>query len=375
MINIIKKTLIRFNLLSNQNIYVIIDWGASGLAFLTTWFVYQSSEDLTQLGYGGWLLNVLMTSLFISAAAQYYAMFRNETVINTFIRFLPVLVIESIVLGFILDFKGQLIVTAALFANVLFAAFRGNLLGNHKMAQGALCNAAEQGLRFIALVILVKSQVSFGTAILLNNLIAYFITASVVVVILIRKKETKISWRIDKQVFFYAGILVIINVLSSGDVLSLKNAAYVGEFVLVKPWGQIFLVLLLPLINILLVKHKHKENYIGVLLFIVTMFVGYSSVALLLGGWISRLVFGFEVSSTLLILAVIVEHLAIGFILVVLYKMLYSGKIVLHNVVPVIIGLLLMLILPSTGLDLNYFIVFPIIFSIVALINYKFLLS
>lgn len=367
------KRIQKKNIINNQNLYVLLDWGASGVAFLTTWLVYQSSTSLNELGYGGWLLNVMMTALFVSAAAQYYAMFHEETVLEVYLKFIPVIIIEIMFLGTILDLKGQLIIGVALMANVLFASYRGHLLGNHKMAQGAICNATEQVLRFAFLLLFIKKGMAYGTAILTNNLAAYVISALVVVGILVKSKVEKPKLRFDRQILFYALMMVMINTLSSADVLALKRSSYVGEFVLIKPWGQIFLVLVLPLINIILVRHKHKEKYGNVIALIGGLFVTYSLVGLVAGKWISQLVFGYSVSSTWLIFLVILEHLFIGLILVVLYKMLHGGKIILINVLPVLICLLLIFIFPMTPLQLNYFYVFPVILGVAAIINIDYL--
>lgn len=361
-------------IISNQNLYVLLDWGASGVAFLTTWLVYQSSSDLTELGYGGWLLNVMMTALFVSAAAQYYAMFNNESVLTVYVKFVPVIIIEVLFLGTILDIKGQIIVGIALMANVLFAAYRGHLLGNHKMAQGAICNATEQVLRFTFLLLFLKKGMAYSTAILSNNLAAYVITALIVVILLFKTKGLNLELKFDKKIIFYAVMMIMINTLSSADVLALKRSSYVGEFVLIKPWGQIFLVLVLPLINILLMRHKHKEKYGNIIALIGVLFLSYSAVALVAGKWISQLVFGYSVSSTWLIFLVILEHLFIGLILVVLYKMLHGGKMILINVLPVLICILLIFMLPMTPLQINYFYVFPIILGIAAILNIDYLL-
>jgi hypothetical protein len=356
--------------INKNSMYILFDWSASAISFLTLWYIYRSSKDIVELGYGGWLLNVFMTALFISSAAQYYAMFRSKGILNTYIQFVPILVIEIVILAFVVDFESLIIIGVALLSNVLFASFRGHLLGTNRMAEAAIGNIVEQLLRFAFLVILIKSNIQLSKALLLNNLLAYICTMLFVVVYVIVIIEYKsFKFYFDKEVFWYAIVIAIINFIMSGDILSLKNTANMGDFVLVKPWGQIFLVLLMPLINILLVKLKQRESYINILIMIAIIFVGYMGVGLVFGNSISRLVFGFEVSSSYHISAVILEHLFIGFILVLMYKSLSERIFEKKLIISIVFGLIVLFTSPMIVPGINYFILCPLIFGIIALVN------
>lgn len=357
-------------IINRSSVYIVLDWAASGVSFLTLWYVYRSSRDITELGYGGWLLNVFMTALFISSAAQYYAMFRNKGVLNSYVRFLPILLIEIIFLAFVIDYGSLLIIAIALLSNVLFAAFRGHLLGTNRMAEAALGNIIEQLLRFGFLVLLIKSQIVLSKALLLNNLLAYICTMLFVVGYIIYIKEFRtFKLSFDKDVIWYAVVVALINFIMSVDVLTLKTSSSMGEFVLVKPWGQIFLVLLMPLINLLLVRLKEHKNVINILITISFTFIGYIGIGCFLGDSISKLVFGFRVSSTYHILAVIIEHLFIGVILVLMYQALFERIFKKRLFISIVVGLIILILSPKLVPTINYFIFCPIIFGCIMVIN------
>lgn len=368
------KKIKRESLASNKKIYLLLDWTASGLAFLNTWYIYRSASNLRELGKSGWLLNLLLTSLFISGAAQYFSMFRSKGTFNTYIAFFPILVLEIIGLRFVVGGFYHLLISVSLLANVLFASFRGHLLGTEKMPQAALCNISEQGLRFIAIFVLIQMNVRLDIALLLNNVIAYIISTMAVLIYIIYHKQYEkidINYKSFMETFWYSIIHILIYILMSGDVLALRQVSAVGEFVLIKPWGQILIVMLMPLINIYLVNLKNKEKTKSILYMIAGIFTIYSVVGLVAGDYISRLVFGFSVSTTYYILAVVVEHFFVAFILVVVYKVLYENSYNLRVILSVIAGIIFIFVTAALDVGNYVFIIYPVVYSQVLFINIR----
>lgn len=371
--NLISKVL--STLIEPDHLYILMDWFASGVSFLTMFALYRFAPNIDALGNGSWLLNVFATSLFVSAASQYYSMFRKTKALETVVAFMPILILEGIVLFLMMDFKYFVVIFPAVFLNAFFAAFRGSLFGQGRMVLGAFLNMVEQVLRFAFFLGLVKLSFSLEMSILLNNLLAYIITTSMVFIFFYRELKPKtLSIKFDRSIILYSIVFVMINLIMSGDMLLLKGTTWMGSFALIKPWGQIIIVVSTPFINIILKKYLHKEPMGFVLtLFAVTMGI-YAIINIGFGDKISNLVFGYSIESRWFIASVILEHLLISIGIIIVYKMLLDEVINIKFIISFVLMVILFVINIKVFMWVSPFVIYPLGLALMLLVNRKLLL-
>ena len=361
--------------LEPDHLYILMDWFASGVSFLTMFALYRVSPNIEALGNGSWLLNAFTTSLFVSAAAQYYSMFRKTKAMETVIAFMPILILEGIILFFIMDFKYFIIIYPAVFLNAFFASFRGSLFGQGRMVFGAFLNMIEQVLRFSFFLALVYMSFSLEISILLNNLLAYVITTGMVFIFFHKELKIKeISIKFDKTIIIYSIVFVVINLIMSGDMLLLKNTSWMGSFALIKPWGQIIIVVSTPFINIILKKYLHKEPMGFVLILFATTMGIYALINIGFGDKISELVFGYSIESRLHIASVIIEHLFISIGIIMVYKMLLDERINVTFIISFMVTVIVFVLNIRVFMWVSPFVIYPCGLAAMLLVNRKLLL-
>ncbi|MEN8905069.1 MAG: hypothetical protein ABF289_03825 [Clostridiales bacterium] len=351
-----KKILRKFKLLSVNNRYIVFDWLASSISFICTWYIYHESADLKSLGNNGWLLSLLTTSLFVSSAAQYYIMFRKQNIFLTYLYFLPIMLVEILILNFLVSGIYLILIAVSLLTNVFFAAFRGSFMAKGEFPKAAICNVLEQVFRFIAIIILSVLGFSLGKSLLIGSLIVYSTSTLVVLIFLLYKKEyknIKLSTIGFKDSFKFAIVSMGIYILMNGDVLSLKNFDIKGQFVLLKPWGQVFIVILTPLINLFLWNLENNKSVKGIYYTVITIFLGFSFTAVLFGQQINQLLFNKSNTSNLLSEIIIIEHLFIALVLAILYRIL-DLRVNYSKALQIVIFSVLSLVLMPHILEGNY---------------------
>jgi O-antigen/teichoic acid export membrane protein len=321
-----KKILRKFQILSVSKKYIVFDWIASSISFICTWYIYHESSDMESLGHNGWVLSLLTTSLFVSSAAQYYMMFRKQNLFYTYLYFLPIMIIEIIILSFLVQGIYLILISISLLSNVFFAAFRGSFMAKGEFPKAAICNILEQLLRLILIFILAISGLSLSKSLLLGSSIVYIALTTIVLLYKVYKKdykETIFNKNGFKEAFKFAIVSVGIYILMNGDVLSLKNFSEIkGQFVLLKPWGQVFIVVLTPLINLFLWKLENNKSTKSIYLSVLALFLTFSFSGMFFGKEINILLFNKSDTSNVLIEIIIIEHLFIALILAILYRIL-----------------------------------------------------
>ncbi|MFZ5596266.1 MAG: hypothetical protein ACOY31_04555 [Bacillota bacterium] len=314
----------------NEKKYVFLDWSVSGINFLIVQVIYRYSSGMDSLGEAGWLLNLLTTSLFVSAAAQYLMMFRSRGIWETYFSFMPVLAVEIAFLSTQVPLDLWVLLSVSLIANLLFACYRGSLMSAGKLFTAAKWNLTEQVCRFCFLYGLILGGTIPGNALFLSTASAYIIMGSVVTVLLFSSgirpgfSMTGINYELFRDTFWFSFIHAGIYLATNVDVLALKHFPERNQFVLLKPWGQILFTALFPLVNVYLTKLKYnKKRESRITIFYIIGFSSvYSAVMLLFGRSINWFLFHKELSSTGLLLAVILEHFFLIFMVIKLYNIL-----------------------------------------------------
>ena len=321
--------------------YVLIDWMASAIGFLTVMIVYRTSDSTDHLGYSGWLLNLLTTSLFVSAAAQYYSMLRNQSLKSMYLAFLPIVIAEGLVLSLIVSPAECLLLVAILLLNVWFAIFRGRLMRDGWLMKGALWNFSEQLLRVASLLVLCYGfRISSDRALLYATVFAYATCSFSSLAVMLKSDRRSGFSKLQKEdlaeIVQYSVIHMGIYLLSSLDVLVCKwYPERKAELVLLKPWGQALFVATTPFINLYLNRLRRRESARDVFQVWVLLYVLYLVGVFLFATPVSRLLFGHEVSVWSALLLVI-EHVFLSFVIAFFYRSLQKregyGKIMLATV-------------------------------------------
>lgn len=322
-----KNKFSKFDIFNIPKGYVILDWSGSAFSFFNTLYIYRQSKDITSLGNSGWILSLLMTSLFISGATQYYAMFKNKGIYTTYLTFFPIIIVEIMFLSIVTNGTSLILIAICLIANVFFSAFRGDLMGHGKLQTASIWYMLEQVLRLLFIIFLTNIGMIINEAILFSSTIVYISLALAIIIILIYKNiEFKVNISIENigEAVWYSFVHIGIFFALNGDVLSLKNLSIIkGDFVLIKPWGQVLAIIFTPLINIFLLSIKNNNSTTKIKYAMGLVFTVYSLTAFFVGAPLTYMIFGKHVYSSLFILLVIIEHLFIVLIVTMLYRSLY----------------------------------------------------
>lgn len=315
-----------------NSVYVLTDWAASGISFLSLMAIYRYCGDMNALGEAGWLLNLLLTCLSIPVAAQYTIILRDYNVWNTYISFIPLVLVEILFLATRVEHIYLIIIATCLFSAMMSACFRGFLIGRGQLSTAARWNFVEQLGRFFFVLLAIKTGIKPDIALLISPLASYIITSvSSFFILKIKFRHpapslSEIKFVFSEAIWFsviHGGIYLITNV----DVLALKGHPDKNQFVLLKPWGQILYSAILPFINIYLTKMKDKarESFF-VLIYIFLFFILYCIVMYTGVNRISSFIFNKEVIVESLVFAVILEHFFLCFLVIQLYRLLYKQK-------------------------------------------------
>jgi O-antigen/teichoic acid export membrane protein len=313
----------------SEKVYVVFNWTASIVAFLSMMMIYRFSPSISAAGNNGWLLMLLNASLFVSAAAEYYVLFRNKEIVYAYMMFLPIIVIEILLLFWIVDFFIWVFISICIISNVFVAAFRGHFMAQRKLTMSSVITMCEQICRGILVMLFILFGNEITISIVVSSGIVYLFMASIVFIYVFRKEPMELKISVFNKENFMDGIkfsLVCLGIyfLMNGDALALKNviSELKGEFNLLKPWGQIVLTILMPFLNIFLIRMKHKEGVWQIVLIILTGLIAFVFIGYYWGMNLNECIFHKTLNSSKNLTMLIVEHFFIMCIVAFLYRLL-----------------------------------------------------